>query len=314
MSPRQKVRENTRVISKKARANSVSNIKERILSNNTDTERGEERRVEDEKFHSVIVKRSDETFRHADDILQFAIHEGQEQLNRPVLSLFMSSMAAGMIIGFTVLAVSVMAGILGNLEGINRVLVASVYPLGFVLCILSRTQLFTEHTATAIYPLLDKRASSGSVLKLWAIVIGGNLSGAVVISLLLTLAEPVIHAAKGYDIIALHIVDYKLHELLISAILAGWLMAIGAWTILSTPSTSSQIICIYIATFVIGIGGLHHSIAGSVELFLGLLHSDAVNFSAILPVLGVILLGNAIGGSIFVALVNHAHIRALNKV
>jgi len=46
-------------------------------------------------------------------------------------------------------------------------------------------------------------------------------------------------------------------------------MAQGAWLVLSCKSTIAQITCIYLVTFLIGIGGLHHSIAGSVEMITG---------------------------------------------
>lgn len=295
---------------------SINKIKERIEQNaaeHGDSDRGKERRFESDHYQQVIVKRIDETFRHADDILQLAIHEGKSQIERPKLGLLLSSVAAGMMIGFTVLAVAVMASILGDLEGINRVLVALVYPLGFVLCILSRTQLFTEHTATAVYPLLDGAVGITGVLKLWLIVILGNLFGGFVIASLLNSAESVIHAKEGYVLIANHVLEYDSASLFVSAILAGWLMAIAAWTILSTHSTTSQILCIYVATFLIGIGGLHHSIAGSVELFIGFLMSPTIEISRIVPVIGVILLGNAVGGSVFVAMLNYGHIRGLNK-
>ncbi|WP_052151544.1 formate/nitrite transporter family protein [Paraglaciecola arctica] len=296
---------------------SIEAIKERIEKHSVErgeSDRGKERRMETDQYQQVIVKRIDETFRHADDILQLAIHEGKSQIERPILGLLLSSVAAGMIIGFTVLAVAVMTSILGTLDGINRVLVALVYPLGFMLCILSRTQLFTEHTATAVYPLLDGATNVTGVLKLWLVVILGNLSGGFIIAVLLNSAESVIHAKQGYLLIANHVLEYQASSLFVSAILAGWLMAIGAWTILSTHSTTSQLLCIYLATFLIGIGGLHHSIAGSVELFVGFLMSPSIEVTTIIPVIAVILLGNAIGGSVFVALLNYGHIRGLNKI
>lgn len=298
------------------KSKNIDAIKDRIDKKTTDlgkSDRGKERRIESDQYHQVIVKRIDETFRHADDILQLAIHEGKSQIERRVSGLLLSSVAAGMVIGFTVLAVAVMASILGDLDGINRVLIALVYPLGFVLCILSRTQLFTEHTATAVYPLLDGATKVTGVLKLWSIVISGNMIGGFVVAILLNSAESVIHAKEGYILIAHHVLQYDYGSLFVSAILAGWLMAIGAWTILSTHSTTSQILCIYVATFLIGVGGLHHSIAGSVELFVGLLMSPSITILTIAPVIAVMLAGNAIGGSVFVALLNYGHIRGLNK-
>lgn len=277
-------------------------------------ERGKERIKESSEYIPVIIKRTDETLRHPDDILEKAIEEGVEQLVRPALSLFLSAIAAGMIICFTVMAVGVMATLVGDLEsGFNRILVALVYPLGFILCILSGTQLFTEHTATAFYPVLDKRANLTTMLRLWAIVIAGNLVGGLISAGLLSAADDVIHAADGYLVIAQHMLSYEYKTLFVSALLAGWLMALGAWTILSTSSTASQILCIYIVTFIIGVGGLHHSIAGSVELFVALFTSNALVLSEVVLTIAVILLGNAVGGSVFVALLNHGHIRALNK-
>jgi len=302
--------------SDRASGKDISDILGDIREHSAKTEiedRPIERKRESNEYQPVIIKRTDETFRHADDVLEMAIHEGKSQLQRPALGLFMSSLAAGMIIGSTVLAVGVMATILGNLDGLNKIFVALVYPLGFILCILSRTELFTEHTATAVYPLLDGSANIQKVLKLWSVVITGNLCGGLIIALMLAMADGVIHASAGYLIIAEHVLDYEYGVLFVSAVLAGWLMATGAWTILATHSTGSQILCIYIATFVIGVGGLHHSIAGSVELFVGYFTSDGMSLLTIIPAIGVILAGNAVGGSIFVALLNYGHIRSLNK-
>ena len=66
-----------------------------------------ERLEEDQAFVPVIVKRTDEARRHPDDVLVTAIAEGLEQLCRPALSLGLSSIAAGLILGFTAMAVAV---------------------------------------------------------------------------------------------------------------------------------------------------------------------------------------------------------------
>ena len=70
-------------------------------------ERRLERLEEDQSFVPVIIKRTDESRRHPDDVLVTAIAEGLEQLCRPALSLGLSSIAAGLILGFTAMAVAV---------------------------------------------------------------------------------------------------------------------------------------------------------------------------------------------------------------
>lgn len=281
----------------------------------SNTRRVEERKEEDKNYLPVIIKRTDESFRHPDDILEKAIVEGEEQMSRSAMSLFLSASAAGLIISFTVMAVAVFTTMLSGLENelMQRVLTALVYPLGFVLCILSRTQLFTEHTATAVYPILDKRFPIKRLFSLWLIIITGNLVGGLASSQLLVEADSVIHAYDGYIKIANHLLAYDSKSLFISAVLAGWLMALAAWITLSTPSTLSQIVIIYIVTFVIGIGGLHHSIAGSVEMFVAYFISDLYSLENVGYFVSHALIGNLVGGSIFVALLNYGHIRQTQK-
>lgn len=279
------------------------------------TERSKERQTEDEKYVPVIIKRTDETRRHPDDALDNAIREGLEQLRRPALSLAFASVAAGMIVGFSAMAVAVVLASMDSSQGDldRRIATALVYPLGFVVCILSGAQLFTEHTATAFYPVLDKQASLKQLIRLWAIVISGNLIGAAACAALLRAADEVIGARQGYLEIGHHLVHFSTLGLLISGILAGWLMALGAWLTVSSPRTIAQITEIYCATFLIGIGGLHHSIAGSVEMFTALLMSS--EFTALMAArfIAIALIGNLIGGSCFVALLNYGHIRRTNE-
>jgi formate/nitrite transporter FocA (FNT family) len=276
------------------------------------TDRSVERLVEDQTWVPVIVKRTDEARRHPDDVLVAVIEEGLEQLSRPSLSLGLSAVAAGLILGFTAMAVavvSVAAQPFSEWPMLERLAVALVYPLGFVVCLMSGAELFTEHTATAVYPVLDRKAEVGSLLRLWVTIVTGNLIGAFVSASLLTGADPVIGAREGYIDIGRHLVAFPSGSLLLSAILAGWLMALGAWLIMATPPTVSQIVSIYIVTFLIGLGGLHHSIAGAVEIFAAVLASDEFGALQVARFLSLALVGNLIGGSLFVAALNYAHIR-----
>jgi formate/nitrite transporter FocA (FNT family) len=279
-------------------------------------ERKEQRRQEDESFTPVIVKRVDQHRRHPDDVLVSAIAEGLEQLNRPALSLGLSSIAAGLILGFTAMAVGVATVTVEPFEflpALSRMLVSLVYPLGFVICLMSGAELFTEHTATAVYPVLDRKSGVARLLRLWCIVIAGNLIGAAMSAGLLTLADPVIGARAGYIEIGHHLVEPSSSVLLVSAILAGWLMALGGWLMLANPAGLSQIVSIFIVTFLIGMGGLHHSIAGSVEMFAALLASSEFTLGQSARFIGLALLGNLIGGSLFVAVLNYAHIRETRR-
>lgn len=284
-----------------------------------ETERGLERVDEARRYTAVIVKRNDEWRRHPDDTLEHAIEEGAAQVDRRVGSLLLSAIAAGLILGFSAMAVAVMAALVGPVEGMEaelqrRLWMAVVYPLGFVVVVLSGTELFTEQTATAMYPVLDGRRRPAAVLRVWSVVLLGNLLGAAVAAALLVAAEPVVHAAPGYAVLAHHLTDFAVGPLFVSSLLAGWLMGLAGWLVLSSPPDVSQLASIYIATFLIGLGGLHHSIAGAVEAFVGVLYVADFGVLDALGFLAVAVPGNLVGGAVFVAALNYGHIRRSRAV
>tara|TARA_R110002072_G_scaffold64203_1_gene159088 strand:+ start:64433 stop:65341 length:909 start_codon:yes stop_codon:yes gene_type:complete len=282
-----------------------------VLSGDNGSLRAIEKKEEDEKYIPVIIKRTDEAVRHPYDTLKIAIKEGSAQYNRSSTSLFLSAVAAGLILGFAAMCVALVTqfDITDHHFMVERLLIALVYPLGFIVCIMSGTQLFTEQTATAVYPVLDKVIPFKKLVPLWCIVLCGNLFGTLISSALIYLAEPVVLGGIGFEEIYKHLIEYNSSSIFISAILAGWLMAQGGWLILATPPASSQIICIYVVTFIIGLGGLHHSIAGSAEIFSGLMHSENPDFYNSMRFLIVSIMGNLFGGSCFVAILNYGHIK-----
>lgn len=83
--------------------------------------------------------------------MERAIEEGSEQHRRSSLSLFLSAIAAGLILGFAGMCVALVTIIFPaeNNAMLNRLATAFVYPFGFIICIMSGTQLFTEHMVGA---------------------------------------------------------------------------------------------------------------------------------------------------------------------
>src|SRR5438270_7487341 len=106
-------------------------------------------------------------------------HDGEEELKRPVSALAWSGFAAGLSMGFSFVAQALFRAHLPN-ESWRPLLVNLGYPLGFLIVIIGRQQLFTENTLTAIIPLLARRnlTTFFAVLRLWAVVFVANLAGA----------------------------------------------------------------------------------------------------------------------------------------
>ncbi len=287
-----------------------------MSTENSKNQRSKDRKQENREAQNVIVTRIDQHQAHPDDILNFAVREGREQIERSWPSLVASSLAAGLILGFAAMVVAKMKylGMESELSPMAAQLAtALVYPLGFVICILSGTQLFTEHTATAVYPYLDKKCSLSAFLRMLGLVAVGNIVGTFISAILIFLVNAVVKAKAGYIAVAMHQMDYGHWEIFMSAILAGWLMAQGSWLVLSTRADVEKIFLIYIVTFIIGLCGLHHSIVGSAELFAGKFFGASISGLDVALSIVVMLAGNFAGGAIFVGLLNYGHIRKLQE-
>ncbi|MFV8225824.1 formate/nitrite transporter family protein [Christiangramia aquimixticola] len=243
------------------------------------------------------------------EILQEQIIEGCKTFDRSKTSILLSSFTAGLEIGFSYLLVCT---VFSFFEGyfpseVLFKLTAVVYPIGFILVVLGQSILFTEQTSLLTLPVLNKQRSILSLFKIWGIVILGNLAGGILIALTLLWIGPKLglYTTGTMAKIGEHFVSYELTTILVSAILAGWLMGLLSWLVTSSRETTSEILIIYIITAVMGITGLHHSIIGHIEIFAGLLVSSEITFLVYIKTLITALLGNAIGATVFVALLKY---------
>src|SRR6056297_3964939 len=97
-----------------------------------------------------------------EDILDIEIRRGLSELERPTAGLSLSALSAGLDIGFGPLLMAVIlttAGVAGTGELTKQLLLALAYGVGFILVVLGRSELFTEHTALAVLPVLDGKAT-----------------------------------------------------------------------------------------------------------------------------------------------------------
>jgi formate/nitrite transporter FocA (FNT family) len=191
-------------------------------------------------------------------------------------------------------------------------LTALAYTVGFVLVIVGRSALFTEQTTSAVLPVLSRRVPAWGLLRLWALVLVGNLlGGAIVAAFLPHLGQRLgIVDAAALVTIADKLIRHPSSIVFLSAVAAGWLMGLLAWLVVASRETVSQLLIIVLVTFVIGIANLHHSIAGAVEVLMAVFANVGPAPSDYWRVVGWSVVGNAVGGAVFVALLKFGHVRA----
>ncbi|TXE17286.1 formate/nitrite transporter family protein [Psychroserpens burtonensis] len=251
-----------------------------------------------------------------DDILVKQLCEGLDTYRKNRLSTFLSSFMAGLEIGFSFLLVAIVYSIFnGEIKDEYIPYLASfVYPLGFILVVLGKSILFTEQTSLLSLPVISGKKTVGDLMSLWGIVIFGNLVGGYLIGAFIVWIGPELGVIsyQGIENLANHVNHFTRDVILGSSVLAGWLMALLSWIITSTKTTSGKILIIYMITFIIAMSGLHHSIVGNIEIFAGFLVSDKITFIDYLTFQSTSLLGNAIGGVVFVAILKYGAFLANN--
>lgn len=238
--------------------------------------------------------------------------EGEEELKRTPSALFWSGLAAGLSMGFSLMTEGFIRSRLPDAPW--RPLITKLgYSAGFVIVILGRQQLFTENTLTPILPLLRNPSlgALGRVARLWAVVLLANLAGAFAIAWVMghtgafrpevqqafaSIAADSVSVGTGFWVVALR------------GMFAGWLIALLVWVL--PFAESSRFFVIVGLTWVIGIGGFAHIVAGSVDAFYLATTGAAPWGQTVGGYLVPALAGNILGGVSLVAALNHAQVVA----
>lgn len=236
--------------------------------------------------------------------------EGEEELSRGLLALSLSAIAAGLSMGFSMLARALLHRHLEGVPG-NFLIESLGYTFGFLVVILARQQLFTENTMTAVLPLMTHPSlrKLGSLMRLWSVVFAGNLIGAGLFAYgilnMQLFDEGTRSALLG---IGTEVMANSPWQMFTKGIVAGWLIATMVW--LLPAAEHAKITVIVLTTYLIALGGFTHIIVGSVEtlylLFAGGVSPAGFALQFALPTLA----GNIVGGSCIFALISHAQVRS----
>ena len=244
------------------------------------------------------------------EIYEVVRREGEEELDRPTSSLVWSGVAAGVLISFSVLAEAIFRAYLPDAPW--RYLVENLgYSLGFLLVILGRMQLFTENTITTVLPLVAERSRSclSATLRLWAIVLGANVVGA------LAAAAFMAYSGTFEDSLWTAIADLSRHAMgfeplnaMLKGIPAGVLVAAIVWMLPGQRGT--EVLVIVLFTWLIAAGDFTHIVAGSVEMWFLVLIGELDAWSAVFAFFLPVLAGNVLGGTAVFTLLAWGQVKA----
>jgi formate/nitrite transporter FocA (FNT family) len=279
---------------------------ETIQQSNRRTERGGAAALRGEKHPADDIEEMSSP--RTPVIYEIVRRLGDEEMDRPVISLWWSGLAAGLSISFSLLAQAVLRSHLPKSEWAP--LIASLgYSVGFVMVVLSRQQLFTEITVTAVLPVLAKLtlANLWRLARLWAVVLAANMVGTFIAALLCTFTPVLTPELKAAMMdIASQITNHPWMEMAFRAIASGFLIATMVWLLPSAQA--AQFYVIVMITYLIAAAGFMHIVAGSVEAFFLVLNGHLGVQPMITDFFIPVLTGNIIGGTALFALIAYAQV------
>ena len=235
--------------------------------------------------------------------------DGERELERSIAALSWSGLGAGLSMGFSFLMLAVIRAYLP--ESPWRILVSGFgYTTGFMIVVLGRQQLFTESTLTAVLPVFTKR-TVGSILRmlrLWGVVLLANLVGTFAFAWLLTVPDLFNdEVTRSFTAVGQEALKDPFWPMAIKSMLAGWLIALMVWLLPSAGQ--SRLLLILIITYTVAIMHASHLIAGSVEVAYLVAIGQRSLGDYVTQFFVPTFLGNVLGGTSLVALLNHAPVR-----
>lgn len=234
--------------------------------------------------------------------------EAKHELERPSTALMWSGLAAGLSMGFSMVAQALLGSYLPDAHW-TPLLTKFGYSVGFLIVILGRQQLFTENTLTPVLELFKTKSFDvlKNVIRLWGIVLAANIAGSFLFALAISsisIFEPDVYSK--FNDIALATVSSDFSITFFRAIFAGWLIALIIW--LLPFAEEARIWVIIIITYIIGLGEFSHIIAGLVDSLYGVLTQQITFWVFTTRFFIPTLLGNVVGGVALVAAINYAQV------
>jgi len=247
-------------------------------------------------------------FFSTDEIFHRLLVAADEEFGRSMRLLFLSGLAAGLSISLSFLGMTALSALWPG--GPSHLGGSLLYPLGFLLVVMGRYQLFTENTLTPVTLVLTRIASIPRLLRIWGVVLLANILGAALCAYVLAttgvFTPEMAEVAAG---IGQHFLAMSWADLFWKGIFAGWLVASMVWLHYAARSMTARALITFVLIYPVAAAELAHCIVGSTEVLYVVFQGDASVSAYLTGFLVPAVLGNTIGGVLLVAILNFSQTR-----
>lgn len=235
---------------------------------------------------------------------------GARRLERPAAGDAITAFVGGMSVSFGAVAMAWGSASVGGgtaPASPGQLVGALLFPVGLVILLVGKSELFTENFFLPVTAVLHRRGSLGGLAKLWAITLAANLVGTLVFALLIS-RPGVLDPAPAQDLIAVarQKTDGSFVTAFVQALFAGWLMTMLTWLLVAAEGFGPRLAIIWPLGALIVLGRFNHVVISAAEIFMAMLLGADITpghwlTSNFLPA----LIGNVLGGVGFVTLLTH---------
>jgi formate transporter len=242
---------------------------------------------------------------------------GVKKATMPILPLVMLGMLAGSFIGLgAMLYVLIKSDNTLSFASI-QLLGGLAFCLGLILVVVAGAELFTGNNLI-VMAWADNKISLYGLLRNWTVVCFANLLGAAGMATLVFLSGHVLMndgaIAEEYLNIAAAKSDLTYTEALFRGILCNILVCMAVWMAIAGKTVTDKVVAIIFPITAFVAAGFEHSVANMYFYPMALLiqhfsildfPGSLITFMDFLRNIFFVIIGNIIGGSIFVGLVYH---------
>lgn len=219
-----------------------------------------------------------------------------ELLKKNFSGYFISSLLAGVYVGFGIVLIFAIGGSLFQAENpFLRFIMGISFGIALTLVIFAGSELYTGNTMIMTYGVLRRKISLWELVLIWLVSWLGNLLGGIILSFLVYISDSASSFAGLLGKIAQVKTDLSILDLIVRGFLCNLLVCLAIWMSGKTKDDSAKIFLIFWCLFAFIGSGFEHSIANMSLLSLGVFQNGLGWLKFFYNIFWVTI-GNTLGG------------------
>lgn len=225
------------------------------------------------------------------------IKTSEIKANNKFIKTLILAICSGIFLSLAGLASTVASSMIENYS-ISKFMAAIIFPMGLILIIFMKTELFTGNSLMII-PVLNKNIKIKKMIRNWLLVYIGNLIGSIIVAYLISETPLVDKLNDTFITIATNKVNLEFKEAIILGFFCNLLVCTSVYLAGVAKSNIEKIIVIFIPVFIFIILSFEHSVANMFSLSIGYILDSSIGIKEILlSNLLPVTIGNILGGSL----------------